>query len=367
MPAVQAHTPTAPARYFESLEAAYSEAVDRAGRIDHTLTVGPWPVRLSFAGPELEDVVMPALMNTTPGAPAEPAATICVLDSASTRVPVPPFTWRPVDLRQRGEVEGYNDDRFRTLYHGDVLDEDGGFDALSMFDAEARTGVFWVSSLARVHWWERAEPLRASLHWALNGEGRNLVHAAAVGDESGVVLIAGKGGAGKTTTTIASVLDGMQFVGDNYVLASFEPEPVVHGIYHNVKLRPGTLELLPELASAVNTLDVDVEGGEKYIVDVGRWRPDQVVSGVPVRALVVPEVVGSGETRVEPASGIEALLALAPTTIYQLPHNGGALGAMADLARTVPTFNLKLGGDVHGGPAAIRDLLRDLADGKAPA
>jgi len=262
-------------------------------------------------------------------------------------------------------VEGYNDDRFRTLYHGDVLDEEGGFDALSMFDAESRTGVFWVSNVARVHWWERAEPLRASLHWALNGDGRNLVHAAAVGDESGVVLIAGKGGAGKTTTTIASVLDGMRFVGDNYVLASFEPEPVVHALYRNVKLRPGTLELLPELESAVDSLDI--EEGEKYIVDVGRWRPEQVVSGVPVRAVVVPEVIGSGETRVVPTSGIEALLALAPTTIYQLPHNGGALGAMADLARTVPTFRLKLGGDVHGGPAAIRDLLRTVGEGQERA
>jgi hypothetical protein len=40
---------------------------------------------------------------------------------------------------------------------------------------------------------------------------------------------------------------------------------------------------------------------------------------------------------------------------------------MADLARTVPTFKLQLGGDVHGGPAAIRDLLRHLAAGEAPA
>jgi hypothetical protein len=362
--AVQAQT-SAPARYFESLEAAFSGATDRAGAIDYTLSVGRWPVRLSFAGPALEDVVIPALADTTPGAPAEPAATICCFDTASTGVDVPPFTWRPVDLRQRGEVEGYNDDRFRTLYHGDVLDEEGGFDALSMCDAQSRTGVFWVSNVDRVHWWERAEPVRASLHWALNGDGRNLVHAAAIGDENGVILLAGKGGAGKTTTTIACVLDGMRFVGDNYVLASFEPEPVVHALYRNVKLRPGTLELLPELESAVDSLDI--EEGEKYIVDVGRWRPEQVVSGVPVRAVVVPEVIGSGETRVVPTSGIEALLALAPTTIYQLPHNGGALGAMADLARTVPTFRLELGGDVHGCPAAIRDLLRNLAEPGASA
>src|SRR2546429_207421 len=81
--------------------------------------------------------------------------------------------------------------------------------------------------------------------------------ASTVGDERGAVLLAGAGGAGKTTTTVACLLDGLQFVGDNYVLLSQEAAPTVHGIYHNVKLRPGTLELLPELASAVNTHDVE--------------------------------------------------------------------------------------------------------------
>jgi hypothetical protein len=351
-------TSAAPAeaeRYFSDLKAAFDSAASRTGAIDYTLTVGPWTVGLTFAGDELLDVVVPALGDVKPASAVDPSATLCIFDSASTGVDVPPFAWRPVDLRPRGEVAGYNDDRFRTIYHGDVLREDGGFDALSMFDEAERTGVFWVSSLDRVDWWERAEPLRSALHWALGGERRHLAHAAGVGDERGAVLLAGAGGAGKTTTTVACLLDGLQFVGDNYVLLSQEGAPVVHGIYHNVKLRPATLELLPELASAVRTFDV--EEGEKLIVDVGRWRPAQVASGLPVRALLVPEVRGHGETRVVPASPVETLLALAPTTIYQLPNNGGALSAMSELVRQVPTFRLELGGDVADGPAAIRELL----------
>jgi len=34
---------------------------------------------------------------------------------------------------------------------------------------------------------------------------------------------------------------------------------------------------------------------------------------------------------------------------------------MAELARRLPTFRLELGGDVAGGPAAIRELLRSEA------
>jgi len=114
----------------------------------------------------------------------------------------------------------------------------------------------------------------------------------------------------KTTTTVACLLDGLRFVGDNYVLLSHEATPVVHGIYNNVKLREGTLELLPELASAVKTLEV--EDGEKLIVDVGQWRPRQVASGLPVKALVVPEIRGPVRRAWFRPSPVEVLLALAP-------------------------------------------------------
>jgi hypothetical protein len=347
--------PAAAERYFDALSAAYAEAAGRTAAIDYTLAVGRWTIHLAFAGDELLDVVVPALAEAKPAEPVNPTATIRIFDSESTGVDVPPFTWRPVDLKQRGEVDGYNDDRFRTIYHGDVLADDGGFDALSMFDEARRTGVFWVSSRERCHWWERAEPLRASLHWALNGETRYLVHAAGVGDERGVVLLAGAGGAGKTTTTVASILAGLSFVGDNYALVSLDETPTAHCVYRNIKLRLGTLELLPEVWDAVERRDV--EEGEKHIVDVGRWRPRQVASGLPVRAVVVPRVIGHGETRMVPSSPIQALAALAPTTVYQLPHNGGALSAMAELVRRVPTFTLELGGEVADGPAAIRELV----------
>ena len=357
-PQAAAVAEAAPAeRYFTTLQAAFAEAAHRTRPLEYTLGVGPASVRLAFAGDELTRSVLPALAHTSPGGPDEPSGTVCVWDSASTGLPVPSFTWRPRHIGHQGQIEGYNDRRFRTIYHGDIFAPDGGFNALSMFDAAQRTAIFWVASSGHVHWWERAEPLRTLFHWVLNADDRYLAHAAAVGDDEGVVLLAGRGGMGKTTTTIACLRDGMRFVGDNYVLLSLRDGPVAHGLYSNAKLRPGTLELMPDLADAVNTLDVK-EDGEKYIVDVKRWRPQQVVSGLPVRALVVPHVQGHGETRMVPASPIEGLLALAPTTVVQLPENGGVLGPMGRLVRQLPTFKLELGGDVADGPAAIRALLR---------
>ncbi len=355
--AALAESPPGVAEYFDAFHAAFGAAGERAGIVERDIEIGPMGVALRFAGYELLPTMLPALAHRLAARVAEPQGTICVWDSASTGVEVPSFSWRPRDVRQRGEIVGFNDGRFRTIYHGDLLAADGGFDALSMYDADRNTAVFWVSSRERIHWYEPAEPLRPSLHWVLGGPGRHLAHAAAVGDEHGAVLLAGKGGSGKTTTTLACLAAGMRFVGDNYVLLTLEDTPRASSIYCNAKLTRETLALLPGLAPAVKTLDV--EEGEKLIVDVFRHRPDQIASSLPVRALVVPTVIGRGETRLVPASPVEGLLALAPTTVYQLPGNGAVLRAMAELVRAMPTYRLDLGSEVADGPRVIRRLLSE--------
>jgi hypothetical protein len=346
-------SPAAVEEYFAALSAAFCEAADATGLRQSTLTVGRWAVDLQFAGRALRDVTIPALAFTSEEAASDPLATICLFDSASTGVPVPPFAWRPQHIRERGAIQGFNNDRFRTVYHGDPLAPDGGFNALSMFDAATRTTVVWVESVEQVHWWERAEPLRTALYWALNGEDRYLAHAAAVGDDTGAVLLAGPGGAGKTTTTVACLRDGMTFVGDNYVLVSLDDEPVAHAIYSNLKLRDGTLELLPGLGDA----PADREEGEKLVIDVGRTWPSQLAASLPLRAIAVVCLRTEAATRAVPASAVEVLLALAPTTVYQLPDNGRVLRSMAELVRGTRSFRVELGADVLDTPATIRALL----------
>ncbi len=339
--------------YFAALSAAFREAAGARGLLQSTLTVGPWAVDLQFAGAALHDVTVPALAFVTDEAAPHPLATICLFDSASTGVPVPAFPWRPRHIRERGAIQGFNDDRFRTVYHGDPLAPDGGFNALSMFDAATRTTVVWVESVEHVHWWERAEPLRTALHWALTGEDRYLAHAAAVGDETGAVLLAGPSGSGKTTTTAACLRDGMTYVGDNYVLVSLGDEPVAHAIYSNLKLRDGTLDLI----SGLGEPSADREETEKLVLDVRRTWPSQLATSLPLRAIAVVSVSGEAATRAVPASPVEALLALAPTTVYQLPDNGPVLRPMAELVRRTRLFRIELGRDIASTPATIRALL----------
>jgi hypothetical protein len=347
-------------RYFEALHKAFELAASRAGLIERDLIIAGRRIRLAFAGGALAPLLVPALAHLESPESGEAEARICVWDDQSTGLRIPGFPWSALDVRQQGMIAGYNSERIRTVYHGNVMEPPlYGFNALSMFDAESRTALFWVASRARVPWYEPVEPLRPSLHWALSATGRHFAHAAAVATEHGCVLLAGQGWAGKTTTAMACVEYGFGFLGDNYVVVSVDGSPVAHSLFCNAKLRPESLALLPELESVVTRMGMAED--EKLLVDFRIHRPGQLMLEAPVKALLVVQQMGAGATRVRWASPGEGLIALAPSTIYQLPSNGGAgLRPMADLARRVPTYVLELGPDPASAPPVIADLLRGL-------
>jgi hypothetical protein len=351
---VAAETRVASERYFAGLADAYGSAAAHSGELCFDVSIGPWPLRVSFASQELADTLLPPLRRLLAAGSGPALASIRGWDSASTGISIPSFPWSPTAVKARGAVAGYNDDRFRTVYRDDQF----GFHSLSMFDAKQHVGLFWFAHHERIHWYERAEPFRAGIQWAMTTDRRYLAHASAVGDARGALLLTGKGGAGKTTTTLASIDAGLGFVGDNYVLISLDRDPVVYGLYGGAKLWPQTLEKLPTLTPLVRTFDVATD--EKLVLDIARYRPERLLTELPVRAVIVTEVTGSKVAHLARCSPGETLLALAPTTILQLPAAESSLKGMAELVRRVPTYKLGLGQDIASGPHRLSQLLDEL-------
>ena len=123
--------------------------------------------------------------------------------------------------------------------------------AVTLVDCGEGALLHRVPDCRAVPWWERAAPLRAeALFWALAGQGRHLVHAGAVGDERGGVLVAGASGSGKTTVTLAALLHGLSYVADDYVLLHDRGELTACSIYGTAKLDGGHVTRFPTLGSA---------------------------------------------------------------------------------------------------------------------
>lgn len=245
----------------------------------------------------------------------------------------------------------------RALFHGDLLAPRDDFRAVSVFSRARGHGVLWVLSPDRVPWWERAAPLRTMLHWSLSVPARRLlVHGAAVAGAAQGALLIGAGGCGKSTTAVACVEQGMRAAGDDYVLLDVGSR-VAHPLYGTAKLDARSVALLPGAALAL--LPAAGRDAEKRVVDLAARWPDRMARPVSADVLVMPRIVAGGRTRLLPASGADALRALAPTTLLQLPgDNRRLLAPLADLARRLPAYVLELGGSPRDAVAALTPLLQ---------
>lgn len=342
-----------PEAYFTAAyEACQRGAVAAGGFIDRGYLIGDVPVRLRFAGPALVTPLTQALTHLANDAIQSPALTIYLWDSATTQQPVPTPPWQLDDYVARGEISGYNTPRFHTVYQL-------GSDTLSLFDAATGTAIFWVRDARLIQWYEIAAPLRAILHWWTSSNGLQLVHAGAVGTPDGGVLVTGKGGVGKSTTTLTCLESGLFYAGDDYVLLESEPAPFVHSLYGSAKLDTDALQRFPHLSSAIS--NPHRQGDEKAVLFLREIYEARVTTGFPVKAILVPHITGRCETSLQPASTVAGLKALAPSTIFQLPGAGeAAFQRLARFAQQVPAYRLNLGTDMAGIPVAIRHLLSEL-------
>lgn len=326
-----------------------------AGVVLFELRIAGLYVRLRFAGRALVPLLTPALAHLqVRHSGNRPALTIDLWDGASTAMLPPRFPWGDGDIGPRGEILGYSEAGLRAVFHGGVAASAEDFTAATIFDQSTSTARFFVLSPDRVPWYERAAPLRAALHYGLSSPCRVLVHAGVVGAADRGVLLAGPGGSGKSTTAVEALLAGFDYLGDDYVVADLEgARPVAHSLYATAKLGPAWRTFFPTLPAQC----LGPAGG-KQVIDVFKLQPDALRESIPLVAVVLPRLCPGGATCLRPASPGEALLGLAPSTLFQAPRRDGAvLSSLAELVRRVPAYVLELGGGPNEGVRAMARLM----------
>lgn len=323
-------------RFAERLQHSFQRAADCVGLVRHDLEVGGLHVRLELAGRALEPVLLRALAHRTRDLDCGESAdlTVQAWDSTSTGVDLPAPGVEPTDLRA-GFLPELSDDRFHC-----ALDPSSG--AFSWSDRRAATAVWACPDARQARPYECAAPLRSILQVALQGHGLQLVHGAVVGTEQSGALILGRGGVGKSNTALACLGAGMRYLGDDYVVLDGSRK-VAHNVFQTGKLFPTDLVAHPSLDAATHRSH---NHAGKLVFFLAQTFTESLVSSLDVRVALIARVGADARTTIRPARPAEALLALAPNTLIQLPGTGGTeLRSMAELLSGLPTFVIELGPD----------------------
>ncbi len=345
---------------FEYFWGAYERAEASAGACHWHGELGGARVHLRSAGPGLLERVVGALAHRERSqAPAD--LTVALWDSRSSGYELPRMlsmfirvvresTYESLDTRH--ELRELNDERFLGVYR---LGPD--VNILSFLDRRTWRAIYWMEDGELLPYWETTSPLQMILNWWAEGRDLQYVHAAAVGTRQGAVLLTGPGGSGKSSTALACLSSELGYLADDYCLVSVDP-PCVHSLYCTAKLvGEEDFARFPQLSSWVE--NPQRPQADKAVLNLHKHCPDKLLDQAPLRALVVPQVwPGARRSRLTRLTGARALVALAPSTLFQLAGtHQGSLSRMARLIRQVPQYRLELGSDMTDLPELLQTLL----------
>ncbi len=335
--------------FFDSVHERFRQGVERVGEVHRDYRIAGTVVRLSFAGERLVPFFTRALEHLRIEPVATPDATFCVWDTASTGVSMLPPPCDREAFSDRGDLWGFNSRRIKTAFHYHDF-------SVNLFDHERNTGIYWVQNAQLLPYWVLASPLRTLFHWWMERHGRQLVHAAAVGVGDRALLAVGKGGLGKSSTALACLEAGFQFMGDDYVIVRSEPRPTVYGLYATAKINREDIDRFPALRPHLSKQEVPAD--EKAVLFLHPAFAAQLQKEMPLQAIAVPRVVDREGTELVPESELVVREAASFTTMSQLPYAGDhTLRLFTSLCDTLPKYRIELGRDRRRLTETVRSFL----------
>ena len=283
---------------------------------------------------------------------ASPELTIYVVDDSVAEEALPEPFWKEDDLDIYGHLRGISEDDFAEYSSFNQV-----FTILSR-----KTGlcVVWVRNVASLPEWERSFPFRNVLYQWFKNSKYLFVHAGAVGNTHGGVLLTGKGGMGKSTATLSCLDSELKYAGDDFVMIDTETL-TVYSLYNVAKLEASNLHRFPELAPHVaNMQSLPQEKGQVFL---HFCKPESLIAQFPLKAIFLPRFTGEETTVMRPATRGEALLALAPSTIGLLKADAKMMSRIAGLIQKLPCYWIETGTLLYTIPATISNWLNRDSNG----
>ncbi len=225
---------------------------------------------------------------------------------------------------------------------------------LRLFDPVQNKGVFWVRDLSSIPIWHRSFPFRTLLTRFFESTAIQPVHSAAVAWQGKAALLAGHSGSGKSSTALASLVHGLDFLGDDFNLVHVDKQKV-HSLYGIAKLEKHQLQTFPALQQFPRVGD-----DEKDQIEVAQHFPDQMKQNAVLKGVVLPKISHREESQIIPISPQEALKQMSQSTLELLQGNRMThFHKIGRICRTLPCYQLALSTDYREIVHRLRTFLED--------
>jgi hypothetical protein len=347
--------PTAPKETFRFLLHALDTILDQGRTSKIKISLGSELVQIVFPNEITKNLISPPLQHLEVANPAQknekPCLTIYALDAASLGLNFSEFEW-----------DNKNKEKQTGIYYLESEDFLSAFDLQnnirSFLDLKSNDAIFLSEDIASIPLHLRSTPLLTIFNWWLPTQDKVIIHASAVGNAHGGVIITGKSGAGKSTLALACIPSNLQIAADDHCAISLRKPHQVFSLYSFLKQNANDVDRLPESKHAIQSQLRQKQ--EKVVYDLAKYYPNKIILSFPLKAILIPEITGLKDTSIQPISKIKALTAMAPTTLFQHPHGKQiAFEKISSIVKNTPAYLMRVGTEITQPPQVIESFLKE--------
>lgn len=325
--------------FFLNLQKLVIEAQSNRQSTHYDIDLAHISVRLNFFGHELVHAMLPALSHITHSPPAsqKPEYQIHVLDVTAISSPFPAIVGIANKFIFRGDIEDFSCTQYQIAYliHPKII---------CAVDHFNKVGIVLAQEARCIPAFTNASPFKEIFNWIMLKNQCSLIHAAAVGNQDGAVILTGKSGAGKSVTAIRCLFHGFDFYGDDIVGISNKNKPVVHSIFASAKIFQKDCQKIAGLEKYSHLNNISPNNKMVFFLEEHFKR--QLPLEGHIKA-ILHLVQSDGRAAISPTSIANVLNVVGSTsfTIFPYSHQSHTI-QLISLFKHVPCFNFDLGNQV---------------------
>jgi len=311
-------------------------------------------VRLSFFGNKLSDILLPALSHITHSfaTSQKPEYQIYVLDATAISSPFPAIEGIADKYIFRGDIEDFSSPQYQIAYliHPKII---------CAIDHFNKIGIVIAQDAKRIPVFTTASPFKEIFNWIMLKNQCSLIHAAAVGNEDGAVLLTGKSGAGKSMAAVRCLFHGFDFYGDDIIGVANKNKPTVHAIFASAKIFQKDIADITGLEKYSKWSNL--KSKDKEVFFLSEDFKEQLPLQAPIKA-ILHLVQSDGKAAISPASIANVLNVVGSTScaIFPYSHQSHTI-QLISLFKNVACFNFELGNQVDDIAPLLENFLTSMA------
>jgi hypothetical protein len=334
-------------RLYTLLDREAAFAFTESGLVSHWLELDQQLIHLRFAGATLAKSIIPALAHLKcEPAGRTPDLTIEFWENSQSGEAFPMPRWPSEYFTARGEIMGLDSADFRVAYFAWLK-------LLNAYYPKKHRAFYCLDKAEPFALQQAGSPALNIFNWWSENRGLQMLHGAVIGLDQGAVLIAGHGGAGKSTLAFSTLDKDLRYLADDYFLLAGPPARAV-SLYSSGKVTNESRGLLKTLNSRKAAAYDPV--CEKSLYYLHEQAPASLLGQAALRAVVLPNLC-STEVRLDPINPRVVYDVLATSTMKQLAgtHYPSFL-RIRRLLDGLPFYRLDHGRDMDAALKLLRNL-----------